>query len=322
MVQPHERLVNLAMYLASATERVSAEQIRTNVDGYPAHQDRAAFLRMFERDKEDLRETGLVIRTDPDERYSLDPDATFASRIALTAEEAATIRVIGAAFLDDPAFPFAEDLRLALVKIATTFEPARAPVVSRLAEEAPEDQGAAVAALDTAIATRKRVRLTYVNAQGEHKSHELEPFGLFVRDGRWYCAARDTDLDEVRLYAVMRMGSITLNTSRPKSPDFAVPDDFDVRAFIALPFQYGREDIQAVVRISADVAWKVRSLTAGMGATETLEDGSVLWTVRARDGVKLMRWVVEQGPGLELVAPASLAEELPRRLEEVTALHD
>jgi hypothetical protein len=55
MTEAVERLVNLALFIAKAGPRgVTADTCR-GVEGYPGDQDVAAFLRMFERDKEQLR---------------------------------------------------------------------------------------------------------------------------------------------------------------------------------------------------------------------------------------------------------------------------
>ncbi len=321
MAEALERLVNLAMYLASARAPVTWEQVRAHVDGYPAHQDQAAFLRMFERDKEDLREAGLVIESDADGAYRLDAAATFASEISLSAAETATVRAVGAAFLDDESFPFSDDLRIALAKVATSVQADHAPVVSRLAEEQPGRQGASVALLDRAILARKRVEFRYVNAAGERKRHSVEPFGLFLRDGRWYLVGRDRDLDKVRLYAVLRIQSIQANRVRPKSPDFDRPTDFDVRSFIALPFQYGRDPFEASVRFEPAHAWRTRTLTTGSGTLDEADDGSIEWTIAARDPERLMRWVVENGPGLTLISPTGLVRELRERCAQVAARH-
>ena len=68
MIDLAERLLNLAMYLARNPQGVTAEQCREQVDGYTTDpsQNEAAFKRMLERDKEMLRETGMVIETRPE----------------------------------------------------------------------------------------------------------------------------------------------------------------------------------------------------------------------------------------------------------------
>ena len=317
-----ERLVNLAMYLASARASITAEDVRANVDGYGKHQDQSAFLRMFERDKEDLRVAGFVIESDSEGSYRLDTSATFAREVSLSPEEAATVRVVASAFVDDKSFPFADDLRLALAKVATDVADEQTPVFSRLAEEQPAQQGASVALLDRAMSARKRVELDYVNIAGDHKHHLLEPYGLFIRDGRWYAVGRDVDLDEVRIYTVSRMSSLRMNPARPKTADFERPTDFDVQSFIALPFQYGPETFEAHIEFAPSQTWRTPALTAGVGSIAIKSDGSATWTVSARDPERLMRWVVENGPGINLREPRALADDLRERLTRVAAIHE
>ncbi len=90
MSDPSERLVNLALYLTKTSRFVSAEECRSAGLGYPEDQDTTAFLRMFERDKEALRASGIAIEVDEDERYRVDRAGTFATAVELSAEEAAT----------------------------------------------------------------------------------------------------------------------------------------------------------------------------------------------------------------------------------------
>jgi len=83
-VSATERIVNLALFLASAHRPVSATEISLSVAGYPRDQNEAAFNRMFERDKDDLRAAGLVITIDRSgdvESYRFDPDATYADAV-------------------------------------------------------------------------------------------------------------------------------------------------------------------------------------------------------------------------------------------------
>lgn len=321
MVEAAERIIDLAMYLA-AHGTVTAREIRENVAGYSADQNESAFARMFERDKEWLREGGFVIVAEPGaDSYRLDRDATFASAVELSPAEAAAVRAAGLAMLDDPTFPFAGDLRSALAKLATDLAGGNAPAASRLAETIPAEQAADVALLHSAIDARKRVGFGYTNSQGGSRPHDVEPYGLFAREGLWYLVGRDTRLDEQRVYTVARMRDIAVNESSPRTPDFEVPAGFDVSTFIGLPFQYGAEQIEAVLHFSAEDGWRAEGLASGHGTLEVADDESATWRVTARDRARLLRWLVENGPGIRLVAPAEIADELRAALEEVASLH-
>jgi len=316
-----ERLVNLAMYLAAAREPVTADQVRAEVDGYPEDQDDAAFLRMFERDKDDLRASGFALTSDAEGQYAIDAEATFASSVSIAPDEAAVLHAVGGALLEDPGFPFGEDLRLALSKLATAVDPPDAPVRTLLTDEAAAAQGHAAAQLNGAVAARKRVSFGYTNSRGERHSHEVEPYGLFLRDGRWYVVGRDVVRDDVRVYAAVRIENLSVNPSAPKTTDFERPRDFDVASFIALPFQYGSEETEGCLHILPSEAWRAPALAGGSGSLEALPDGSVEWRVTVRDSRRLLTWIVENGPGIVPISPTRLAEEMAAALQEVADLH-
>lgn len=321
-----ERIVNLAFYLAAAHRPVSASEIQSHVAGYPAGQAPDAFGRMFERDKEDLRAAGLVVTLvrDDVERYRLDESATFAETVSLTPVEAVELRTAAAAMLADSSFPFTDDLRPAIAKVvAAAHTPAGhadAVLASASADEAPEAQGAAVAELAGAVAARKRVAFGYTGAQGRDSQREVEPWGLFARDGRWYLVAFDPASDGVRIFAVSRMSALSV-APRPKTPDFSSPADFNVASYMLMPFQFGPRAVEATLRLTGPAAHRAQTLVAGQGVLLEDDKGSFTWTVPVASEELLARWVVANGPGIEALAPPSLAARVRKGLTEVVRLH-
>jgi len=318
-----ERIVNLALFLAAAIEPVTAEQIRAEVFGYPPDQDGAAFFRMFERDKKDLTRMGFAIESDTEGNYRLNARESFATAIELTPAEAATVRIASAALLGDPSFPFAGDLRLALAKVtAEVGTRGSAPAAACLADEEPQAQGDAVAVLSAAATAGKRVRFGYTNSMGVSAPHEIEPYGLFLHDGRWYAVGRDVALDEVRTYTVARISELAAEGARPETPDFERPQDFDISLYARLPFQFGKgESFEALLRFDPQIAWRARSLAAGQGRLEPAADGSVMWRVQAVSSARLLRFAIDNGPGIEVFGPASVVEQLASGLAQVVATH-
>ncbi|GAB4285972.1 MAG: YafY family protein [Coriobacteriia bacterium] len=322
MTDATERLVNLALYLATTRVPVSAEAVRANVAGYPAGQDEDAFLRMFERDKKLLRACGLALAvTDADgaPAYRLDAEGTYAAEISLAESERAALHAVAAALATDPGFPFGDDLAIAIAKLGGGA--GEAAVTGGLADERPDVQGALAATLAEAVASRKRVAFGYTNAAGEGRSHETEPLGVFFRDGRWYLVARDIERDDIRVYALRRMEDVRVDRRRPGAPDFDPPEGFTVAGYMLLPFQYGPEAVDCVLRFSAEEAWRATRLIAGQGRLEADDDGSLLWHVEARDLGRLAAWMVEHGPGITPVAPDELRETLVRGLRKVVTRH-
>lgn len=327
-VSPSERIVNLALYLASARRPVSAREIAAAVAGYSPSQNDAAFGRMFERDKDELRRSGFVIeldRSDETERYRFDADATFSDTVELGPVEAVELRAAAAAMLADPSYPYPEDLRLALAKITAAADAGlggSAAVRSALrTDENAGAQGGAVAELTGAISTRKRASFSYTGAGGRASERTVEPWGLFARDGRWYLVARDPSADGIRVFAVARMTGLSVDRSQPKTPDFDPPADFDVRTWMLMPFQYGPQAGEATLRLSGSAAHRAASLVAGQGSLSGPAGGPYVWRVPFADEILLARWVAENGPGIKVLSPDPLRETLVAGLRRVVEQH-
>src|ERR1700760_2334024 len=88
-----ERLLGLVVCLLSTGRYLTADQIRHAVPGYPEQDD--LFKRMFERDKEDLRDLGVPLETgvnhpfDDDPGYRIRQQAYQLPELRLEADEAA-----------------------------------------------------------------------------------------------------------------------------------------------------------------------------------------------------------------------------------------
>lgn len=323
MADAAERLVNLALYLASLRGHASAQECRGAGLGYPDDQETGAFLRMFERDKDALRAAGFVIavsKVEEVEKYRIDAEATFARPVALAPDERSAVRAVAAALADDPGFPFGDDLVLALGKLGAGGASGTL-ASSALTDESPAEQAAFAQSLAEAVQARKTARFAYTNAAGEQKQHDVEPYGLFFRDGRWYLVALDRDIGEVRIYAVGRMNHLSVNERSPQHPDFERPTGFEVRDYERLPFQLGGTTEGVTVRFAPDVAWRAERLSGGRGALDPQPDGSALWAVECSDSRRLARWIVDAGPGISPVAPPALVDALRGGLEAVIRRH-
>src|SRR3981189_3717666 len=91
--------MNLVIALLSTRNFITADRIRETVYGYSDNATDEAFSRMFERDKNELRdlgiplETGRVSQFDPTEGYRINREAYALPPVELTAEEAAAVAV-------------------------------------------------------------------------------------------------------------------------------------------------------------------------------------------------------------------------------------
>jgi hypothetical protein len=129
-------------------------------------------------------------------------------------------------------------------------------------------------------------------------------------------------MNEVRTYTVSRMVHVAGNPKAPKTMDFERPNDFDIARYIRLPFQFGPSSdlFEARLRFDSSAAWRAPSLSAGRGSLEAEGDG-VVWTVEARSAGAVLRFALENGPGLSVAGPPELISELRAGLAATEALH-
>src|ERR1700693_1268262 len=193
-----ERLLGLVGCLLSPSRYLSADQIRQAVPGYPEQDD--LFKRMFERDKEDLRELGVPLETgvnhpfDDDPGYRIRQQAYELPELRLEADEAAVLglaaRVWRRAELAGAAAGALLKLRAAGID-AASLDDTRQRRPSRGIEPRLGRPEPAFGPLWEAVRDRRPVTFSYRAAgRSEPQRRELEPWGGANRHGRWYVAGR------------------------------------------------------------------------------------------------------------------------------------
>ena len=168
---------------------LTAAQIREAVPGYPDSFE--AFKRMFERDKEELRELGIPLETDlaspGDEEagYRIRRQAYELPEITLEPDEAAVLglaaRVWQRAELAGAAAGALLKLRAAGIDAEDDPRPGIEPRV--------HTGEAAFGPLWEAVMDRRPVTFAYRAAgRSGPQQRRLEPWGVVNRHGRWYVA--------------------------------------------------------------------------------------------------------------------------------------
>ncbi len=201
-----ERLLGLVVCLLSSPRYLTAVQIRAAVPGYPESFE--AFKRMFERDKEELRELGIPLETgfnsagEDEAGYRIPRQAYVLPEIRLEPDEAAVLslaaRVWRQAELAGAAAGALLKLRAAGVDAEETAETGIEPRL--LAGEA------AFGPLWEAVRDRRPVTFAYRAAgRSEPQQRHLQPWGVVNRHGRWYVAGHDTDRDAARVFRLSRI---------------------------------------------------------------------------------------------------------------------
>ena len=131
--------------------------------------------------------------------WGIDERSSYAEGIELEARDAAALEISCQALLADPTFPLAEDLRLALAKVARTFADVPALSAPSRGGEAP-----ALAPIRRALVEGLCVDVAYVDARGTASRRRLAPYGLFGLRGSLYLVAGTADEKTPRTYRLDR----------------------------------------------------------------------------------------------------------------------
>ncbi|GAB2838484.1 WYL domain-containing protein [Actinocorallia aurea] len=250
-----DRLLHLVVCLLATRRYLSAEQIRQAVPGYPESPD--AFKRMFERDKDELRELGIPLELGADEGdeigYRIPPHAYELPDIHLTPDEVAVLGLAARVWQQTSMAEAASGALFKLRAAGIDADPAGSPVLeSRLAADDP-----AFPALYEAVRDGRPVAFDYVKmGRSEPQRRLVEPWGLTSRRGRWYLVGFDRMRGAQRVFRLSRVVGEVVSAGPDGS--VKVPEGTDIRA---LAFDFGERPAErrtARVRLRKGGAQGVR----------------------------------------------------------------
>ncbi|HZI98970.1 MAG TPA: WYL domain-containing protein [Actinomycetales bacterium] len=313
--QRTERLLNLVIALLSTRRWLSKEQIRTSVPQYAAGESSEAFDRMFERDKEELRELGVPLVTGSDSAwfsdeigYRIDREAYALPEISFTAAELAVLglasRVWQQASLAGPA-------ARALVKLKAlgveTDEGSLIGVEPRVRTSEPAFEPLYAAARD-----RAPVSFTYATARtGQVAQRLVEPWVITSWHGRWYLVGHDRDRDDTRVF---RLDRVTGTVRRiGEAGMFDVPDGVDARALVSGMASEGPARTTRV-RLAPGAGQGLRLRAGAAGGNDVV-------TVPFHDVAEVAETVAGLGPDAVVEEPDDVREAVVERLRGALAAH-
>ncbi|MDH4159062.1 MAG: WYL domain-containing protein [Actinomycetota bacterium] len=315
--QRTERLLNLVLCLLAARRFVTREQIRTAVPGYATCESDEAFERMFERDKDDLREMGVPLETgsndiffDDEVGYRIPRDAYSLPEVSFDAEEVAVLglaaRVWQQATLSDAASSAVRKLAAGGVDVDLG---AWSVVEPRVGADEP-----AFATLYEAVRDRFPVSFPYRTAgSSEVARRQLAPWGIVSWRGRWYVVGHDADRDDTRVFRLSRVAGEVTPTGDPGS--VRVPATLDLGAAVRR-FAPSADAHRARLRVRSGAATPLRR---GAAVVEP-GDGWDLVEVGFTDVEALAGEVCGYGQDVRVVSPDVLREAVVRRLGALVAV--
>lgn len=344
-----QRWTDLLAALLRRHSAVDFETLRAEVGAYAAHTgQRSALLRMFERDKDELRALGVPIETVADAEHNLSRYRLASRHFYLPFLQLAyeAPRAPGRRAASPPARPrgpgyqalqvlaFEPDELDAIARagrrVGALGDPAlaheAATAVRKLAHDLPAlleappgaevvrtdraPDPARLAALGDALARRKTVTFAYHSMERDATSaRHVDPWGLAFVGGHWYLVGRDHDADAVRQFRVSRIADLAVNAMREQSPDFAVPAGFDLAAHAGSRQAWELGDAeQHEVLVRFSVANGVTLPAMRLGEPVT-GDGE-LRRFRVRRAEVFAGWILGFAGAARIEAPAALAAQV------------
>ncbi|OBH64039.1 WYL domain-containing protein [Mycobacterium intracellulare] len=318
-----ERLVNLVIALLSTRGYITAEKIRSSVAGYSESASAEAFSRMFERDKNELRDLGIPLEVgrvsawDPTEGYRINRDAYALAPVDLTPDEAAAVAV-ATQLWESPELITATQGALLKLRAAGVDVDPDAPVAIASPVGVPGLRGSedVLGILLSAIDSRRAVRFPHRPSRAEpYATRTVEPWGVVTEKGRWYLVGHDRDRDATRTFRLSRIGPDVT----PIGPAGAVtvPEGIDLRRIVAQTVT----DVAATpaggparVWVAAGRATALRRAGRHVGERRLGErDGEVIeLDIRATD--QLARDIAGYGADALVLEPQSLRDDVLARL--------
>lgn len=312
-----ERLLNLVICLLATRRFLSVQEIREAVPGYEQDTEES-FRRMFERDKEELRELGIPLETGTNSAaHDDEPGYRIARRdyelpeIHLEPDEAAALGLAARLWQSAPLAGATGSALLKLRAAGVEAVPAPAALEPRVGANEP-----AFEACLRAVQDGRAIRFTYrTSGVQPPQARSVEPYGVVSWRGRWYLVGHDLDREAQRVFRLSRIvGDVAaVGDAGVVTP----PEGLDLRSMVAdMAVEEPRETARVSLRPGA--GWQLRR-----EATATTDDprreGWTIVEVGFSDPERFADRLAGYGPDAVVLSPDSARDAVIRRLKGLVA---
>ncbi|MGC0420434.1 helix-turn-helix transcriptional regulator [Embleya sp. AB8] len=313
-IPKQERLVSLVMCLLAARRYVTKEELRQSIESYRLCTSDEAFDRMFERDKDDVRELGFIVETganDPliesADGYRIRPEMNALPPVELDPEEAAALALAAGAWQQSALAGAATG---ALYKLkAAGVEIDSAPLTS--VEPRVTAREPAFGPLLDALRTRRPIQFAYRRSgAAEATARVVEPWGMSCWRGRWYLVGYSRDRGEQRVFRLDRIADKPKPKPLKEQFQAQVPAKVDVRGQVARFAGEGGEGI-ARIRVRTGAGFPLRAR-----ASAVIPAGEGWDELELSHGHGLHHWLAEFGPDVVVLEPPHLRAAVVAQLRE------
>lgn len=351
-----QRWIDLLAALLIRRFPAAFEELARDIPAYSGKgRSMPALMRMFERDKGELRSFGVAIETITSDEgetvgYRLSSKDFYLPYLCL-AENGRPIskprKVDKFGYQALSTLTFEPDELDAVSRAATRVRDLGDPTLKLDAESATrklafdlpvgaiahsdgteriqaraQPPGLVLEELNDALLRRKEIAFTYrgISAR-ETTQRSVEPYGLFFLSSHWYVTGRDIDKGELRNFRLNRIESLSVNKARSQSHDYEMPKDFSIRdhARSRQAWELGDGDLtEAVVKFIGHSGAAVGA--AELGEQIPGESNHRRFRIRRQD--VFARWLLSFGGEAMPVSPATLVKEYAQQLEATLSLYN
>jgi proteasome accessory factor B len=307
-----ERLLNLVICLLYTRKPLSKAKIRDAVPQYGTTASLEAFDRMFERDKDELRDLGIPLVTetgdalfDDEPGYRIDRREYALPEISFAADELAVLGLASRAWAQASlAGPAAQALRKLEAAGVERDDASLIGIEPRVRTAEP-----AFEAVKDAVLARSPVAFTYRTARsGDVTLRHVQPWGIASWHGRWYLTGFDTDRDAPRVFRLGRIEGKVATDGEASS--YEVPADHQPKEMISTQ-AVERDPQPAVLRVRLGAGHSLRHR-----ARAVLDLGDT-WSrveVDFTDTEAFADEISSFGPDVVVQKPSELKQSVIRRL--------
>ncbi len=300
-----ERLLNLTAVLLDTQRPLTAQEIRTQVEGYGGED--SGFNRMFERDKDDLRSMGVPIEVGPSpadpgiDGYIIVDDNYYLNDFELTPDELSALNLAVLSTQMD-----ADLVDEAIWKLGGTVD-------VNIADSAPQGSITVSPGLPELFKARsqsKAVRFTY----GETE-RGICPWRLDFKRGRWYVVGYDIDKQAERNFRLDRIvGDVV------EDPEVQWVKPPDAMRNDRKPWEYGDNSVKARLWVETSRAATAATQFGSAVEVDLVDDGAV-FVIDVAAPESFYALVADFLDHAEILSPPELREGFMATLEEVAAHH-
>jgi proteasome accessory factor B len=321
-----ERLVNLVIALLSTRGYITADKIRSNVAGYADSPSAEAFSRMFERDKNELRDLGIPLEVgrvsslDPTEGYRINRDAYELPPVELTPDEAAAVAVATQLWESPELITATQGALLKLRAAGVDVDPeARVAIASQAGVPGLRGSEVVLGILLAAIDSGQAVQFPHRSSRtAPYTIRTVEPWGVITERGRWYLVGHDRDRNDTRTFRLSRIGAEVTPIGPPGT--VTVPDGADLRKIVVQTVGEAPTGVQATVWVADGRATELRRAGKSLGPRQLAGRAGEVIELEIGSSDRLARDITGYGADAIVLEPEFLREDVLDRLRAAAGL--